>query len=167
MLPENCCLSVLFLAYAEQYFYSFYCLPAVQELMWTQMGALQPGWLLVPLRQVWFMVLAGRGREKGLQGIFLFFKTKSVPWRKEHEADTRPALSSSPASSLVTFASGNLLQQELLCAGTDGCGVTGRRRRWGTCCCLIYMPSTGVVLGQVHQGVCVRAEMQSRLVRSA
>lgn len=67
----------------------------------------------------------------------------------------------------VTFASGDLLQQELLCAGTDGCGVTGRRRRWGMGCCPIYMPSAEAVLGQVHQGVCVRAEMQSRLVRSA
>lgn len=113
------------------------------------------------------MVSAGRGGEKDMQGIFLLFKSKSVPWRKEHEADTGPALSSSPALSLVTSASGNLLQQELLCAGTDGCGVTGRRRRWGMCCCPIYMPSAGVVLGQVHQGVCVRAEMQSRLVRSA
>lgn len=54
-----------------------------------------------------------------MQGIFLLFKSKSVPWRKEYEADTGPALSSSPALSLVTVASGNLVQQELLCAGTD------------------------------------------------
>ncbi|XP_014729073.1 PREDICTED: tetraspanin-4 isoform X1 [Sturnus vulgaris] len=79
------------------------------------------------------MILAGRGREKGIQGIFLLLKSKSVPWRKEHEADTGPALSSSPALSLVTFAYGTFLQQELLCAGTDGCGVTGRRTRSPVC----------------------------------
>lgn len=71
------------------------------------------------------MVLAGRGREKGKQGIFLLFRNESVPWRKEHEADAGPALSFSSALSLVTFASGSLFQQELLCAGSGGCGVTG------------------------------------------
>lgn len=68
------------------------------------------------------MVLAGRGREKSMQGVFLLFKSKNVPWRKEHEADTGPALSSSPALSLVTFASGNLFQQELCVLGLMAAG---------------------------------------------
>ena len=82
-----------------------------------------------------------------------------MPWRKEHKANTWPALSSSPASSLVPRASGSLLPQDLMCVGpfmgTDGCRVTGRRRRWGQCCRLIYMPTAGVVLGQAHPG-CLR-----------
>lgn len=57
------------------------------------MGALGSGCLLVPLRQGWFVILTGGGREKGVWRPVLLVGTASVPWRKEREADTWPALS--------------------------------------------------------------------------
>lgn len=63
----------------------------------------------------------------------------------------QPSLSPHPCP---LVAPGFLLQQELTCGALRGDGwLQGdSRRRWGQCCCLIYMPTAGVVLGQAHPG---------------
>lgn len=146
LLPENHCLNVLFLAYVFLLFLLFtssaFC---VQELTWTQTEC-TVAWMAACATQTTLICYLGCQRKReGHVGNFPI----GQEWECTLEKGAWGKYLASPLSSLISDHSCFWVSHS---AVADGCRVTGRRRRWGQCCCLIYMPTAGVVRGQAHPG---------------